>query len=150
MRYCPERELPLYAFRPGINPHPNKEGGHQYQRPEPSPTKLVKSNPDFLYAIDLYNDGYFWEAHIFLEAIWNYHKRIGNEADFCKALIKLSAGSLKREINQDPQAMQHFKSAKEIIESIEGYDFNFLNKEELLEVINSCMINKVLKIKLNI
>ena len=135
MRYCPAKELPSYAFRPGQHIHPNKEGGHFFGTSEVLPSKLSIKNNDFLYAIDLFNNLYYWESHVYLEAIWNFYKRKGSEADFCKALIKLAAGALKQELNQNEQAKNHFLRSKELITNIEDYSFEFLGKEEILEII---------------
>ncbi|GEM_PF-3167816 len=117
-RYAPERSFPSYAFTPGKNIHPNKEGGHSFGLDEIISSKLSLNNNDYLFAIDLMNHQYYWEAHVYLEAIWNAHKRKGPEASFCKGLIKMSAGALKFKLNSMPSFEGHLDRAIELFESI--------------------------------
>lgn len=96
-RYC-QRPLPLYAHRPGHTPHPKKEGGHSFGVSEPKSYPITQLNwrahEDYLFGIDLYNAGYFWEAHVWWEAIWIATPH-GLERDFIQGLIKLAAANLK-------------------------------------------------------
>jgi uncharacterized protein len=55
----------------------------------------VRHHPDYLFAIDLYNHGYFWEAHEKWEGIWHALSRAGEAADLLKALIQIAAAQLK-------------------------------------------------------
>ena len=48
----------------------------------------------YLYAIDLFNFGFYWESHVYLEELWNQAKRVGENADFFKMLIKLGAAGV--------------------------------------------------------
>jgi len=113
-RFLPERSFPSYAFTPGKNTHPNKEGGHFYGEPELISSNLTKENPDYLFSIDLINNQYYWEAHVYLEAIWNAHNRKGPEADFCKGLIKMSAAALKYRLGSREAFFGHIDRAIEL------------------------------------
>ncbi|WP_372651408.1 DUF309 domain-containing protein [Halobacteriovorax sp.] len=123
-RYAPKRSFPSYAFTPGKNKHPNKEGGHSFGLDEITSDKLSLSNTDYLFAIDLINYEYYWEAHVYLEAIWNAHNRKGPEADFCKGLIKMSAGALKYRLNSIPSFEGHLDRAIELFESLVGTEID--------------------------
>jgi predicted metal-dependent hydrolase len=48
-----------------------------------------------LYGIDLFNHGYYWEAHEVWEGLWHACGRKGQTADFLKGLIKLAAAGVK-------------------------------------------------------
>ncbi|WP_127715821.1 DUF309 domain-containing protein [Halobacteriovorax sp. HLS] len=136
MRYCPVRELPAYAFRPGQHTHPNKEGGHSFGNSEVHSSALSIENPDFLYAIDLFNHDYYWEAHVYLEAIWNFHKRVGPEAIFCKALIKICAAALKEEISADDESARgHFERAIELVNQLDESPIKNFSKVKILDLI---------------
>ncbi|MGB0455277.1 MAG: DUF309 domain-containing protein [Bacteriovoracaceae bacterium] len=117
-----KRELLPYAHRPGVTPHPQKEGGYWFGVPEPEVEALSFENYsehiDYLYGFDLFNAGYFWESHVYWEAIWHENGRKGEIADFLKALIIFSAGCLKLEVNQVPPARTHFERAEELISNI--------------------------------
>lgn len=114
--------LPPYAFIPGKNPHPLKEGGHMQTSGEPESYQLTEENytkhEHYLYSIDLINHHYFWEAHVYLEAIWNANNREGDIAELMKALIKYCAGEIKILMSQEEPAQKHFERAKEILKTI--------------------------------
>lgn len=99
-RLLPHIPFPAYAFVPRQNPHPTRDPeGHSYGRPEQKPDPLTADNwqrsTDYLHGIDLFNCGYFWEAHEAWEGLWQVRGRRGHIADFLKALIKLAAAGVK-------------------------------------------------------
>jgi predicted metal-dependent hydrolase len=55
-------------------------------------------NEDYLFGVDLFNAGYYWEAHTFWERLWT----VANEGiepgvrDFLQGLVQLAAACLKR------------------------------------------------------
>src|SRR3989442_10005817 len=88
-RYCPERPLPPYSYVPGLAPHPMSDPrGHSYGHTEAATQPLeeasFRGNATYLYAIDLFNHGYYWEAHEAWEALWHAAGRHGTTADFLK------------------------------------------------------------------
>lgn len=88
----------------------------------------------FRYAIDLFNHGYFWECHVYFEALWNAHGRQGYVADFMKGMIKLAAAGIKFKLGQRESAVGHIKRAGELfrnIESQEGKVYLGFNLHEL-------------------
>lgn len=140
MRYTSDY-LPEYAHRPGETVHPNKEGGHYFGKKEPEQKPLTQENyvihHEYLYGIDLYNHGYFWESHVYWEAAWNGCGRKGKTADFLKALILLAAGRLKYEIGQNPPALGHYEKSKGLFESLECEEFAGMDIENLIREIAS-------------
>jgi len=50
---------------------------------------------DFLYAVDLFNEGYWWEAHVYWERLWSAAAS-EDDALFLQGLIQLSAAFVKR------------------------------------------------------
>lgn len=118
IRYCAD-SLPPYAFIPGLNAHPLKEGGHMFESGEPKSTPLTNDNylthPHFLYAIDLFNHQFFWESHVFFEAIWNANKRVGPWAEFCKAIIQFAASEIKKIQKKEEAASAHYNRAQELL-----------------------------------
>ncbi len=68
-RLLPGAILPAYTFVPGTStPHPIRhQDGHSYGRKGRTPATLKPEawaeNRNFLLAIDLFNHGYYWEAH---------------------------------------------------------------------------------------
>ena len=117
-RLYPEKEFPPYAFVPGINTHPGKPGGHMEGEDDPivapmDPHKFWDSEA-FLYAIDLYNFGYYWEGHVWLEALWHEAHKEGLMGDFLKGLIKLCAAGVKAKTGQAEPVKGHAKRAREL------------------------------------
>ena len=121
-RFAPNIEFPEYAYIPGQFPHPNKEGGHSYGKTEPKTMPLDPGQPYlnevYLYGIDLFNHGYYWESHVYWEALWNAEERVGEVADFLKALIKLGAAGVKVYLKQEKTAFEHVKRAREIFSQL--------------------------------
>jgi len=74
-RFVPDQPLPPYSFVPGRFPHPvNDPQGHSFGA-DPPPAELL--DPDrwqicraYLYGVDLFNHGYYWEAHESWEGLW--------------------------------------------------------------------------------
>jgi hypothetical protein len=134
--------FPSYIFIPGVNPHPKKSGGHMEGEGDPVAPLIDVSAPEknkFLrYSLDLYNHHYYWESHVYFEALWNAHKREGSVADFLKGMIKLGAAGVKFTINQKEAANGHFERAIELFESVrqsEGDEFLGFNLKNLVEQI---------------
>jgi hypothetical protein len=93
--------FPPYAYRPGRNPHPARPGGHgggpggAAAGPRPvAPADWARS-ADYLYGCDLYNHGYWWEAHEAWEGLWQLADRAAAQGRFLQGLIQLSACALK-------------------------------------------------------
>lgn len=89
---------------------------------EPESYPLTEDNyqthEDYLYSIDLINNGYYWEAHAYLEAIWNELGRQGDYADLCKILIKIGAWGVKNNLGHDKAAIGHLKRGIELLDPI--------------------------------
>lgn len=140
-RLCPDRPFPSYRFTPKKNPHPLKEGGHSFGEEEPVASPMDASRPYenefFLYALDLFNHGYYWESHVYLEALWNAHERKGDLAHLFLGLIKLAAAGVKWRLGHDSPTLGHLKRAKEHFENLSTYEVAGLNKQELIELVDS-------------
>src|ERR1700675_2052924 len=86
-RLVPDEPFPPYAFVPGRYPHPTSDPkGHSFGI---TPALPAKVDPDrwqecrpYLYGIDLFNGGYFWESHVAWEGLWMACGRKGVVADF--------------------------------------------------------------------
>lgn len=119
-RLLPDRELPAYAHTPGVTPHPIREPeGHSYglEHPhvsEPESARWRECTP-YVWGIDLFNAGYYWEAHEAWEAAWIAAGRRGSTADFLKALIKLAAAGVKLREGVPAGARRHLRRADELL-----------------------------------
>lgn len=122
-RLVPERPLPPYAFVPGRSPHPISDPrGHSYgaklEPGEPPDPERWRECRAYLYAIDLFNHGYYWEAHEEWEGLWHACGRRGMTADFLKGLIKLAAAGVKLREGQPGGVRDHTHRAAELFAQI--------------------------------
>jgi hypothetical protein len=62
------------------------------ERPDPEEWRLCS---DYLYGIDLFNHGFYWEAHEAWEGLWAACGRRGPNATYLQALINLAAAGFK-------------------------------------------------------
>lgn len=98
-RLVPSRQLPPYSYVAGLFPHPvSHPAGHMYGAEK----ALVAFEPsawweceEYLFGFDLFNAGYYWEAHEAWEAVWHALGRKGPAADVVKGLIRLAACGVK-------------------------------------------------------
>lgn len=131
--------FPAYVFIPGVNPHPKKEGGYRYDKDEPIAPPIDLAHPqesEFLkYSLDLFNYSYYWESHVYFEALWNAHGRTGSVADFLKAMIKLAAAGVKFSINQVENGQDHLIRAKELFSGVMQTEGRFFLGFDLADII---------------
>lgn len=137
-RYC-ERPFPPYSYVPGSgNPHPVSDPrGHMYGMVELAAIPLDPANwhssETYLYAIDLFNHGYFWEAHEAWEALWRAAGRSGIEAVFLKGLIKLAAAGVKQQENNPAGVGRHTRRAIELLGSLSQPTYCGVKLDSLLQ-----------------
>ena len=84
-RYQPSRALPERAYVPGLNERPAID---------PSPVRETE-HAQYLWGVDLYNNGFFWEAHEAWESLWRAAEHDVVQHAFLQALILCAAACLK-------------------------------------------------------
>ncbi len=131
-RLCPGRAFPPYSYVPGHFPHPMSDpAGHSYQLHKAAPEVpgedsrssicLIsnwKQSTDYLFGIDLFNYGFYWEAHETWEQVWIELGRSGRDADFIKSLIKLAAAGVKAREGRPMGVRRHAERAGELLLSV--------------------------------
>jgi hypothetical protein len=98
-RRLPQKSLPPYAYLPGKNLHPVRDpAGHSYHvEPIPVAAEASLGSDAFLWDLDLFNHGYYWEAHEAWEGLWQVADRDGPLRVLFKGLILLSAAGSRSE-----------------------------------------------------
>lgn len=129
-RYVPlprltSRPLPPYSYVPGMWPHPQSDpAGHSYghrdEPPEPLTEENWQANPALRWAIDLFNHGYYWEAHEAWESLWHAAGQRGETADFLKGLIKFAAAGVKAREGNATGVRRHAVRASELLSPFHG------------------------------
>lgn len=118
-RYAPEIPFPPYSYVSGLWPHPLRDpAGHSYgttHAPVVLPDQSAwRSCREYCYAVDLWNAGYYWEAHEQWEALWHAAGRTGATADFFKSLIKLAAAGVKVREGRSEGVVRHLARAAQL------------------------------------
>lgn len=137
------RPLPPYTYVSGRTPHPiHDPAGHLFHQPPSRPPRIDPArwpeSADYLYGVDLFNAGYYWEAHEVWEGLWHAENRTGPVANFLKGLIKLAAAGVKRYEGRTAGIHRHAARAEELFRSLEesewtrGGTFLGLSRDDLL------------------
>ena len=132
-RLAPTLPLPPYSYVSGHGlPHPvNDPNGHSSSARPPLltipelpadtaarryalATFLATSSP-WLYALDLFNAGYSWEAHEAWEHFWNALGRTTPEARSVQGLIHLAAAAVKVREGKPAGVSRHTQRARELL-----------------------------------
>lgn len=99
--------FPAYRYIPfqGM-PHPrNDPDGHSYNQEEDYLADFDSNDwatcTPYLYGFDLFNYGYWWEAHEAWEAVWLAAGRKTETGIFVQGLIQIAAGQLKRFMDEE-------------------------------------------------
>jgi predicted metal-dependent hydrolase len=95
------------------NPHPVRDpAGHSYHaKPIPVAAEASLSSNAFLWGLDLFNHGYFWEAHEAWEGLWQVADRDGPLRMLFKGLILLAAAGVKIRERKNAAAQRHARRA---------------------------------------
>ena len=102
-----ERPLPRYRHVPGLTPHPvTHPDGHSHGIVE-TPLSLDEidlprdwsSCEPYLEGVDLFNRGFFWEAHEAWETVWLAAGPGTTVGRFLQGLIQAAAALLKRHVD---------------------------------------------------
>jgi uncharacterized protein len=121
--YSTER-LPPYTYIPGrATPHPVSDPrGHMYGAVHQPPAPLVpeswQSSSAYLFAADLFNHGFYWEAHEAWESLWHAAGRQGLVAAWLKGLIKIAAACVKGFEGNAVGVERHARRALELLADV--------------------------------
>lgn len=144
-RYAPAIPLPPSSYVPGHDlPHPvNDPAGHLYagrdSAHEPPITSAqlsalptdpasrrralaatLAAHPRWLYALDLFNAGFYWEAHEAWENFWHALGRTTPEARFVQGLIHLTAACVKIREGRAAGVNSHTRRARALMAEVEA------------------------------
>lgn len=118
-RLVPHEPFPPYSYVTGRFPHPTRDpAGHSFGAvpvpgPTPDPNRWRECRP-YLHGLDLFNHGYYWEAHEVWEGIWHACDRAGLAGNFIKGLIKLAAAGVKVREGRPEGVRSHGRRAAEL------------------------------------
>lgn len=96
-----------------------------------------RSLESWLWGVDLFNHGYWWEAHEAFEGLWHAVGRSGERAGFVQALIHLSAACLNRRRGHRSAARRQARRAAEGLGETPGPRYMGLVVQPLVEAIQA-------------
>jgi hypothetical protein len=133
-RFLPGVPFPPYTYVPGQTPHPVSDPAGHMHGEAPQPAELLVDDwprcHAYLRGIDLFNHGYYWEAHEVWESLWHAAGRTGPVADFLKGLIKLAAAGVKTLEGSPTGSARHARRAAELFRSAIAGDKQWLDLAE--------------------
>ena len=99
LRHCPKFPLPETAYLPGSgSPTELRVDGATL----PLRQKDYRNHRGLAVGIDLFNHGFFWEAHEVWEQTWK--ASVSNERELLQGLIQLAAAKLNRSLGKETGA----------------------------------------------
>ncbi len=114
--------FPPYSYVTGRFPHPLRDAdGHGCPGPDESTVMDAdqwQTAPMYLWGCDLFNAGFYWEAHEAWESVWHAVGRKGASADFLKGLIKLAAAGVKAREGRRAGVERHATRAIELFSGV--------------------------------
>ena len=122
-RHLPDKPFPPYKHLPGRTPHPRKHTDGQGRVAEecvgpPLTEANWRTNDAYLYGVDLYNYGYWWEAHEAWEGLWVMAKKESLERIFLQGLIQAAAALLKARAGNVHAAGKLWEKARPKLERV--------------------------------
>jgi len=117
--------FPPYAFVPGRFPHPvSDRAGHSFgakpHKAAPLDPANWQASPEYVRGIELFDHGYYWEAHEVWESLWHAAGRTGAIADFLKGLIALAAAGVKVREGKPAGVISHARRAARLFRAVAG------------------------------
>ena len=116
----PSRTFPPYSYVPGKFPHPLSDpAGHSFgqiaEKCEPLTPENASEQQQYLWGIQLFNQGYYWEAHETWEQVWHACGKTEPAADYLKGLIKLAAAGVKSREGRLEGVRRHARRSAELL-----------------------------------
>jgi hypothetical protein len=129
--------LPPYSYVPGHAPHPVSDpAGHMHGETHRAALPLLpdswEASTEYRYGIDLFNCGFYWEAHEAWESLWHAAGRKGRVAEFLKGLIKLAAAGVKAREGNPRGVRRHAARAAALFSHESGTVFCGTDVDQLI------------------
>ena len=120
-----ERRLPAYRYVAGRTPHPTRDpDGHSFGALRAGPTPFDpgawRSSQAYLHGVDLFNHGFWWEAHEALEDPWRAAGRRSDTGRFLQGLIQIAAAHWKRQSGSALAATRLYRAGLSKIRETSG------------------------------
>lgn len=124
VRLLPSADLPRYTHVPGAGtPHPYRDPrGHSHDRKPLQCKPLIEhrwaENRSYLLGLDLFNLGFYWEAHDEWDRLYKVTTADTLEGRFLKGLVKMAAAGMKVREESIHGVRRHAASAGEVFADV--------------------------------
>ena len=146
-RNCPHIALPAYRYLPGTMAKDEDRSDLPKLKFEDLPPQAWRKNEPYLYGIDLYHEGYFYEAHEVWEELWHRVGHHSPQGQFLKALIQLAAARLKLRMGEEKPARRLVGTLQKILITLSSSTKEeFWMGIDLKKLIDACEQNAFDKI----
>lgn len=110
---CDDIALPRWVHVPGRGSEPDRETLERVKALVPARfEKAVPSDhPALTYGLALNDQGFFWECHEILEAVWKAAPQGGRDRILLRACIQIANGNLKQTMKQPRAVARLFDDA---------------------------------------
>lgn len=125
-RLCPQLPLPPYRYLPGRNLHPGE--GHLPELGQQA----------YVYGIDLYHAGFFFEAHEAWEPLWLASPKSDLKRTFLLGLIQNTAAQLKIVTAQWGPARQLSRRALHYLELVRCHESTYMGLD-LMQLVTDML-----------
>ena len=137
------KDLPVYRHLPFRNAHPFLDkGGHSYGEkltpPENFNPEHWQECEEYLYCIDLFNNGYWWEAHERLKFISMAAGQETETGQFVRGIIQISAALLKHFMGEEDGAQTLAKMGLETLGKTQGSPLG-IDIDTLVNQVEDCL-----------
>jgi hypothetical protein len=143
-RYC-AAPLPPYRYVPGETPHPvHDPRGYAYGAEERAVTiddRRWQECEAYLHAIDLFNLGYYWEAHEGLEAVWRGAGSASEIGVLLQGVIQVAAALLKLGMGEDEGARRLAAKGCKRLRAAEGVWLG-VERRQLADDVDACIAGR--------
>lgn len=123
------RPLPARRYLPGRGPHPSRGDAAVPSASRDAADRLRSGEwrtcEDWLHAVDLFNHGYWWEAHELLEDVWREAGRATPLGLLLQGLILVAAALLQQERGAPAGARRLAERATAALARTHGADAGF-------------------------
>ena len=93
--------------------------GQPHTAAPPLDPEAWRQSAEYLYAADLFNHGFYWEAHEAWESLWHAAGRRGPVATWLKSLIKLAAAGVKAREGNPVGVERHARRSLELVSELQ-------------------------------
>ncbi len=118
-----EKTFPPYSYVPGLFPHPHSDAlGHRFGAHLQAPAMFSAAQwpgcACYRLGVELFNAGYYWEAHEAWEKLWHAAGRRGLAATFLKGLIQLAVAGVKVRQGMPDSVRAHAARAAQLLREV--------------------------------